>query len=138
MAKDKFHDNVREALQKEGWAITAELMRIDLGETDIEVDLVAEMSFTAERGTEKIAVEVKSFLGRSLISEFHSAMGQYMDYRDALEEYEPDRVLFLAMPAAAFNHRVFQGRFVQRRLQREAIKIIVFDQLNNTIITWKK
>lgn len=36
MAKDKFHDNVRTALQKEGWTITAEQMRIDLGVTFVE------------------------------------------------------------------------------------------------------
>ena len=56
------------------------------------------MVFAAERQGEKIAVEVKSFLGKSLISNFHEAMGQYLDYKSALEDVEPDRKVYLALP----------------------------------------
>lgn len=138
MAKDVFHENVREALQKEGWTITSDLLRIDLDETYVEIDLAAEMVFAAEREGVKIAVEVKSFLSKSIISDFHTAIGQYLDYFDALEESEPERELFLALPVDAYNHRVFQGRFIQKRLKKENVKLIIFDPLNNTIIKWKK
>ncbi len=138
MAKDVFHENVREALQKEGWTITSDLLRIDLDETYVEIDLAAEMVFAAEREGVKIAVEVKSFLSKSIISDFHTAIGQYLDYFDALEESEPERELFLALPVDAYNHRVFQGRFIQKRLNKENVKLIIFDPLNNTIIKWKK
>ena len=138
MAKDVFHENVREALQKEGWTITSDLLRIDLDETYVEIDLAAEMVFAAEREGVKIAVEVKSFISKSIISDFHTAIGQYLDYFDALEESEPERELFLALPVDAYNHRVFQGRFIQKRLKKENVKLIIFDPLNNTIIKWKK
>jgi XisH protein len=138
MAKDIFHENVREALLKEGWKITSDLLRIDLDETYVEIDLAAEMVFAAEREGEKIAVEVKSFLSRSIMSDFHTAIGQYLDYFDALEESEPERELFLALPIDAYNHRVFQGRFIQKRLKKENVKLIVFDPLNNTITEWRR
>ena len=96
------------------------------------------MVFAAEREGVKIAVEVKSFLSKSIMSDFHTAIGQYLDYFDALEESEPERELFLALPVDAYNHRVFQGRFIQKRLKKENVKLIVFDPLINTILEWKK
>jgi XisH protein len=138
MARDKFHNNVREGLIKEGWRVTAEQLRIDLDETFVEIDLMAEMILVAERADEKIAVEVKSFLGASIMSEFHGAVGQFLDYRTALEEVEPERVLFLAVPVDVWEHKVFQGRFIQKRLQMENIKLIIFDPFINTIVSWRK
>ena len=84
MAKDIFHSSVREALEKDGWLITADPLRIDLDETSVEIDLAAEMNLAAEKNGEKIAVEIKSFLGKSIISDFHLEMGQYLDYIAAL------------------------------------------------------
>lgn len=65
-------------------------------------------------------------------------MGQYLDYRSALEETEPDRVVFLAVPQAAYFHEVFQGRFIQKRLREEAARLIIFNPLDNTITKWIK
>ena len=138
MAKDIFHANVRQALEKEGWIITLDPLHIDLDETYIEIDLAAEMVFAAERADEKIAVEAKSFLSKSIISDFHQAIGQYLDYIEALDETEPDRELYLALPIDTYNHRVFQGRFIQKRLKTENVKLIIFDPLNNSILEWKK
>ena len=136
MAKDIFHENVRIALIKEGWSITEDPLHIDLDETYVEIDLAAEMVFAAEREREKIAVEVKSFLSKSIISDFHQAIGQYLDYLEALHETEPERVLYLAVPFEAYNHRVFQGRFIQKRLRNENVKLIIFNPLNDTIVEW--
>lgn len=138
MAKDIFHANVRKALEKDGWVITSDPLRIDLDETYIEIDLAAEMALAAEKNGEKIAVEIKSFLGKSIISDFHLAIGQYLDYIEALGETEPERELFLAIPLEAYNHRVFQGRFIQKRLKNENVKLLIFDPLDNIIIEWKK
>ena len=60
-AKDLFHDAVREALEKEGWTITDDPLYFTVGEVDFYIDLGAEQLIAAERGTEKIAVEIKSF-----------------------------------------------------------------------------
>lgn len=42
MARDIFHPNVREALEKDGWKITADPLRINIEETHLEIDLAAE------------------------------------------------------------------------------------------------
>jgi XisH protein len=138
MARDLFHKNVREALEKEGWHVTSDPLRIDLDETYVEIDLAAEMIFAAEKQEEKIAVEVKSFLGRSIMSNFHEAIGQYLDYLEALNETEPERELYLAIPYETYYHRVFQGRFIQKRLANENVKLIIYDPFDNIIVEWKK
>lgn len=92
MAKDVFHDTVKLALQKDGWTITHDPYRLRYGIADIYIALAAEK---AER---KIAVEVKSFANSSAISEFHTALGQFLNYRIALEASEPNRILYLAVP----------------------------------------
>lgn len=138
MARDKFHDNVRIALEKDGWKITAEQLRISLGKASIEIDMMADNMMAAERGGEKIAVEVKSFLEKSIIHTFHEAMGQYLDYRSALEVVDAERVVFLAVPTHIYHHDVFQDWFIQRRLREENAKLIIFDSVKNAIETWIK
>ena len=58
-AKDFYHDTVRHALEKDGWEITHDPYFMRIGRRKGYVDLGAEM-VAAERGTEKIAVEIKS------------------------------------------------------------------------------
>ena len=137
MAKDLFHQNAREALEKAGWQISADPLRIYISETAyLEIDLAAENVLMAERGEEKIAVEVKSFVKKSFISAFHEAIGQYLDYQSALADSEPDRVVYLAIPEDAFRHELFQGRFIQKRLHEEQVNLIVFDIATNSVQQW--
>ncbi|MFN0013255.1 MAG: element excision factor XisH family protein [Saprospiraceae bacterium] len=139
MAKDIFHNNVRAALLKDGWKITSDPLRINISKTAyMEVDLAAESVFTAEREGEKIAVEIKSFVAKSFISAFHEAMGQYLDYKSALADTDPERIVFLAVPTNAFNHELFQGQFIQKRIREEEAKLIVFNPQDNTIVQWIK
>ncbi len=70
MAKDVFHYAVRRGLEKEEWVITDDPLRIQAGGADMEIDLGAEKIIAAEPGEDKIAVEIKSFIGTSNISEF--------------------------------------------------------------------
>lgn len=62
-AKDLYHDCVKNALVKDGWTITEDPYRVRIEERDAYIDLAAERPFAAERGQERIAVEVKSFRG---------------------------------------------------------------------------
>jgi hypothetical protein len=77
--KDKFHDAVKNALNKDGWTITDDPYKLAF------VDLGAERLLAAEKGKEKIAVEVKSFIGSSELYEFHTALGQFANYELALQ-----------------------------------------------------
>lgn len=72
------------------------------------------------------------------MADFHEAMGQYLDYRSALEDVEPEREVYLAVPESAFGHYMFQGRFIQKRLKEENACLIIFNSLQNTIIKWIK
>jgi hypothetical protein len=69
--RDIFHDAVKNALVKEGWTITDDPLFLEFGGVDMYVDLGAEKLVAAEKDGQKIAVEIKSFVGASIISEFH-------------------------------------------------------------------
>jgi hypothetical protein len=112
MAKKVFHNIVKAALQKEGWMITHDPYELRVGGVEMYVDLGAEQLIAAERDQIKIAIEVKSFIGASVISEFHNAHEQFLDYRFALEEEEPDRKLYLAVPVKTYC-TFFSLRFIQ-------------------------
>ncbi|MCO6479332.1 MAG: hypothetical protein J5I94_22045 [Phaeodactylibacter sp.] len=56
--RDQIHFAVRAALEKEGWIITDDPLRIPTGGTVIKMDIGAERLFAAEKGEEKIAVFV--------------------------------------------------------------------------------
>ena len=137
MARDLFHNNVREALLKEGWNITHDPLRIPIdGGSHMDIDMAAEIVFGAEKGGEKIAVEVKSFVSKSFMNNFHEAMGQYLDYRSALEDFDPERIVYLALPFHTSQHRLYKGLFIQKRLREESAKVIIFDQIKNEILQW--
>jgi XisH protein len=102
-AKDRFHNIVKIALEKEGWKITHDPLTLKVDAvTDLHIDLGAEMLIGAERENEKIAIEIKSFLGQSAINDFHAAVGQFINYRYALADLEPDRKLYLAISLATY------------------------------------
>jgi hypothetical protein len=101
----------------------------------MEIDMGGEKLFAAERGLEQIAVEVKSFVGRSPVHDFHEAIGQFGNYRSALRVKDPTRLLYLAIPEEVYLD-FFHRPFVQMRLKEENIKLIIFDPYQNIISTW--
>jgi len=134
MAKDRFHYAVRTALEKEGWTITADPYEMSVGDVDFEIDLAAEM-LAAERAGEKIAVKIKSFIGRSNISDFHTALGQFINYQFALEEFEPERNLYLAVPQSIYNS-FFQRLFTRSVVERTQIRLLVYNEKQEVIVQW--
>ena len=61
--RDIHHHVIKLALEREGWNVTDDLFFVKIGRKTAEIDLGAERIILAERSTEKIAVEVKSFVG---------------------------------------------------------------------------
>lgn len=138
MARDVFHQQVRTALEKDGWVITHDPFTIKISEViKIHIDLATENTIAAQRDSEKIAVEIKSFIGDSDISSFHTALGQYLNYVQAIETYEPDRVVYLAVPVEAYKN-FFQLPFIQSSLQRHRVNVVVYDPRKEEIVLWKK
>ena len=136
-AKDVFHDAVKKGLEKENWVITDDPLNIRVGGVEMYIDLGAQKLIAAENNGEKIAVEVKSFIGASAISDFHTAIGQFINYRLALEEQEPERILYLAVPLV-IHQTFFSLQFIQIVIVRCQIKLIVYDPVNEVIVQWKK
>lgn len=137
MAKDFYHDNVREALEKDGWRITDDPYPLKVDDVGYEIDFGAEPLIAAEKDEITIAVEVKSFVGPSTVNEFHKAVGQFNDYYVALEIKDPNRVLFLAVPKTIWL-RFFQKQLIQKSLARIQAKVIVYDPSKNEIVEWIK
>lgn len=134
-AKDTFHESVKRALEKEQWVITADPLRFKFGNVNFQVDLGAERLVAAERGGEKIAVEIKSFLNSSAITDFYAALGQFLSYRLALASVEPNRKLYLAVPFEVYR-TFFQYEFTQTAVQQYQVLLIVYDPTNEVIVQW--
>ena len=75
MAKDIFHDLVKASLEAEGWTITDDPYRLEFDRIKFEVDLAAERIIAAEKNQQKIAVEIKSFLNPSAVTDFYEDTG---------------------------------------------------------------
>jgi len=133
--KDRFHAVVRIALEKEQWQITDDPLRLEVGGTKFEIDLGAQQLLAAERDQEKIAVEIKTFLSDSPLTDYHAALGQFLNYRLALEIGDPTRILYLAVPVVAYE-TFFKREFTQISLERYQIKQIIYDPIQEVIVKW--
>jgi hypothetical protein len=102
----------------------------------VKIDIAAEKLLSAERGEKKIAVEIKSFISTSAISDFHTALGQFLNYRIMLEVQDPTRQLYLAIPLETYE-TFFQTRFVLTVVERYQLKTIVYDPVAEEIVKWK-
>ena len=134
-AKDIYHDTVKRALQKDGWIITHDPFPLQIGRKRLSADLGAERLINAEKGTQKIVVEVKSFVGRSDVKDLEQALGQYILYRQVLNEMRIDRSLYLAISQPIFNS-VFTIELGQVLLKNQIVKLIVFDDKSEAIVQW--
>ncbi len=133
--RDLFHDAVVHALEREGWTVTDDPYYLEYGEQTLQIDVAAEMPIAAERAGRKIAVEIKSFAGKTTMVEFYAAVGQFVTYQDALQAQEPERVLYLAVPDEAFAalFDTVRGRSLQKKL---SIFLLVYSSRKETITKW--
>lgn len=134
MARDKFHYEVRAALEKEGWTITHDPYKVMIGRRRGYIDLGAEI-IGAEKNNIKIAIEIKSFLGVSDLDQFEDALGQFMVYLFALRKIEEDRALYLAIPRE-FHENFFSDPFFVEMCVFYNVKIVVYDELKSSIKEW--
>lgn len=134
MQKDTYHSLVRNALEQEGWRITHDPYFIRMGRRKGFIDLGAEL-LGAERGAERIAVEIKSFTSVSGITGFEDALGQFMLYKFALAQKEPERMLFLAIPRDYYED-FFDDQFFQQVLHAYEIRLIIYSISQSAIYQW--
>ena len=135
-ARDIFHNAVKIALEKDGWIITHDPLALEFGLGSLYVDLGAERIIAAERSNEKIAVEIKSFLSGSAVSEFHTALGQYLNYRLLMQDQYTEYKLYLVVPSSAYES-FFQMPFVQSTIQQYQLKLAIYIPEKQEIIKWQ-
>jgi hypothetical protein len=134
-AKDIYHNTVKNALTKDGWTITHDPLRLPWGPKDLYVDRGAEHLLGAAQGERKIAVEIKSFVGPSLVTDLEHALGQYILYHDIMTHVEPDRELYLAIRRTIFLD-LFAEPIGRVLLDNRRLKLIVFDPRTEVIVQW--
>jgi len=140
-ARDIYHNAVKAALIADGWTITHDPYRVEYAGKDVYVDLGAERAardvvLAAERDTNYIAVEIKTFTGLSILTDLQQAIGQYVLYRTWMLRTDPDRLLYLAVDVEAATGVFAQefGRVVADNVQ---IRLIVVDVRAERIVEWK-
>lgn len=134
-AKDIYHNTVKNALIKDGWTITHDPLRLKWGNDLLYVDLGAEQLLTANKEGQKIAVEVKSFVSYSNMADLENALGQYILYRNIIEELEPDRTLYLAVHEEIFA-TIFEESLGQMLIRKNHLKLVIFDRSEEVIVKW--
>jgi len=137
MARDKFHSLVRNALEGEGWIITNDPLTLKTGTIQVQIDLGAERVIAAQKGDEKIAVEIKTFGSTSFITALYEAIGKYIVYRNVLETLDAERTLFLAVPNAV-HKRFFEESILLRIMKKEKLNLLIYDEQQKTISEWIK
>jgi hypothetical protein len=134
-ARDIYHDAVKAALIRDNWAIVADPYRIQYKDVDLYADLAAERPIAVEREGQKIVVEVKSFVGRSLMTDFHLALGQYKVYQMLLQETAPEYELYLAIDDITHNN-FFKRSGIEFLVQSSQIKFFVVNIDEQEIVQW--
>jgi hypothetical protein len=135
-AKNVYHDDVVAALQADGWTITDDPLTLSYGGRDLYVDLGAEKAtIAAEKGSDRIAVEVQSFLNLSAVRDLEQAVGQFEIYRAILEKTEPNRRLYLAVPRRIHDGLMSEplGQLIIARVQ---IHYLVFSEEEKKVLQW--
>ena len=134
-ARDRDHDAVRAALVADGWIITGDPLRLRYAGDDLYVDLAAERLIGAERGERRIAVEIKSFSGPSEMADLHTAVGQFVVYREVLAELDPQRQLYLAVPESV-RAEVFEAGIAKMMLARQIHRLLSYDAARKEVVRW--
>jgi hypothetical protein len=132
--KDQIHEAVKNALVKDGWTITADPYVITYRRSQLYADLCAEREQEGE-AKRVIVVEIKSFRGASALNEFHTALGQYIAYRDLLAELGQPFQVYLAMAREAYR-AVFGLDAVQAIARREGLLLLIVDAREQEVVEW--
>jgi len=132
---DIFHSAVKNALEKDGWTITHDPLRLEIGKRRMYVDLGAECLIAAEKNLRKIAVEVKSFVGKSDCKDLEDALGQYVLYQKVLNATDRERILYLAVNEITFMG-IFSEEIGQLILSDPNFHLLVFQEDTEEISQW--
>lgn len=131
-AKDAYHNAVVNALIRGEWTIVQQQFYFRLGKRLLVPDILAWRD-----DVQYVFLEVKGFDNtQSQVTQLHNAIGQYLNYRAALEVIQIDIPIYLAVPVAAYEGILSEplGEII---LQRYEIKLMVIDVEKEEIVLWQ-
>ena len=108
-------------------------LREELG--DLLLQVVFHSTIGAERGSERIAVEISSFVADSPVRDLQEVVGQFVIYRALLAKTEPDRSLFLAVSTRVYDSILSEpiGQLVAAEV---GWRVMVFDPTKQEVVRW--
>ena len=133
-AKDKYHDNVVNALKKDGWHIVRENVVVGDKVRQLYIDILARREKDAI--VEAVLVEIKVFEGiKSPMTYLEKAVGQYMLYLAFLDYTDEKIPLYLAVPTTIYDN-LFSENIVKYAVQFFKMKMVIFDPVQEQIVKW--
>ena len=134
-ANDTIYTAVKNALVKDGWTITHDPYTVRFGGVRVHADLGAEKVLAAERGPDRIAVEIKSFVGASPVHDFEEALGQFMLYLSIIKRAEPARKLYLAVDQETQNS-LFARDAIRLTLEDYNVARVIVNVESEEVVSW--
>ncbi|MDJ0677268.1 MAG: element excision factor XisH family protein [Calothrix sp. MO_167.B42] len=132
---DLYHNEVKNALVKDGWVITNDPFTLEYKGLRLYADLGAEKLLAAEKMQQKIVIEIKVFNSPSLITELEKTLGQYSIYFSLLKRINPERKLYLAIAETVYID-FFMKPAIQDILSDQQINYLIFDPNQEIIVQW--
>ncbi len=133
--RDSIHEPVKQAFIKDGWEITYDPYVISYGERFLFVDLGASSIIGIRQGTKDIAIEIKEFRGQSQIADLEQAIGQYTLYRLLLNQVDPEREVYLAIPEETYND-IFSEPIGKLAIAQLSLKLVIVNLAKQEISQW--
>jgi hypothetical protein len=133
--RDLYHDVVRDALRKDGWRITHTALQLKAQAESSAGDLWEGPWLIADKDERKVAVAVRSFVGRSHLADIIQTWAQLGLSRPRLHAMDSDRVVYLAVRQATYS-ACFAGTEGERVLAKEHMQLLVFDPRAEVIVQW--
>ena len=62
-------------------------------------------------------------------------LGQFLNYRIALDAKDPERILYLAVPVSVYS-AFFMLPLAQVAIQRHSLHLIVYDPATEALVQW--
>jgi hypothetical protein len=133
MARDKYHQPIKESLELAGWLVY-ENQRLRFGAHNLNIDLIAHL-ITADRGMEKIAVEVKDFSSFMPMGRVYEAIGQCLVYKGILQRADPERQLYMGISQAAARI-LFREMNIQIIVDDYGLRFLIVNIKERRIVEW--
>ena len=125
----------KNALIKDGWAITDDPFRMVIDDADVYADLRIVKTEGSTSIVRALVIEIKSFKTASPIHSLANAIGQYEMYRIYLKRIAPDDKLYLAIGLTTYEEQ-FTRQVFEVILQDKALPVLVVDTDREEVVRW--